>query len=301
MPTTTPAKKTTTPAKKAVAPKVTAADYGYAAAFLAAHPDVKRKVDLAVKQKWTAARLEAEIKTTKWWISRTDSQRQWDLLSKENPAEANRQVGEKAAQVTQALSRLGITGLDRAQIVALSKSFVMNGSSDAEIQSALAGKFTLTETLTGQAATTVDSLREQANEFGITLSHGDLQKYTQQIIGGQMDAQGFTDVMREQAKILYAPIASALDRGVTVKQYLAPYLGVASKELGVDPNTIDATDPKWTKFLNSQSTPGTPMTVDEALKTIRTDGAYGWNQTTNAKQIAAQAINDFGQMWGSIG
>ena len=95
-------------------------------------PGRVEQVKLAVKQGWTAARLEAEIKTTTWWTKRTDAQRQADLLSKSNPAEWNRQIAAKTQEISQQASALGIT-LSAADAKAMASSFLTNGSTQGEI------------------------------------------------------------------------------------------------------------------------------------------------------------------------
>ena len=154
---TAPRRPQTAAQKKAAAAKKASEkemDYGYAKAFLQAHPDVWNKVKLAVKQGWTAARLEAEIKTTTWWTKRTDAQRQADLLSKSNPAEWNRQIAAKTQEISQQASALGIT-LSAADAKAMASSFLTNGSTQGEIASALSLKFSMpaddSQAVTGQA------------------------------------------------------------------------------------------------------------------------------------------------------
>jgi hypothetical protein len=112
-----------------------------------------------------------------------------------------------------------------------------------------------------------------------------------------MDVGGFEDIMREQAKVLYPPIAKQLDAGMTVSQYMAPYMQIASTELGIPTQAMNTTDPKWTKVLTGPS--GQPMNADEWQRTIRNDPSYRWNQTQNAKSMAADLAAQMAQTMGS--
>lgn len=296
--TVTTVTKAPAPAPAPATPAPTAADFGYTTAFLNAHPDVKAKVTAAVAGKWTPARFEAEVKTTKWWTTRTDSQRKADIAQTDNPAEFVKTVTTKQTDLLRAATQMGIS-LDPAMAWQLAKQAVINGSSDAEVQWTLASRFKLGENLTGQAASDVDSLRQQAADYGLHLTDDTLQQYTQNILGGKIDPQGYQDAMREQAKILYAPIAGALDRGMTVRQYLNPYLSVAQKEgLITDPTSVDLTDAKWTKAINSAQQPGQPMSADEWLSTLRTDNRYGWDKTQGAKDNAAAFVTGMSRLFG---
>lgn len=280
--------------------KPTYADYGYVKAFLEAHPDVKRKVDAAIKGGWTPARLEGEIRTTKWWTSRTETQRKWDLLSTEQPAEAKRMIEAKSTEIRQIASRMGITLTDD-QIENYAKFSVRDGKTDAEMQVSLASRITLADEdsgkpQVGQAATVVDSLRQQAAEYGVTITDQNLQRWTRQIVGGQRDPQELEDTFRESAKALYPPLADILDKGQTVKGFVSPYLDIASKQLGLAPDLMDLQDSKWTAMIQS----GGILSADDWTKKLRTDSAYGWNQTDGAKREAMSFVSTLGSIFGGV-
>ena len=291
-----PKPKPRTPAK----PKRVAADYGYAAAFLNAHKDVARKVALAVKQGWTPDRLSAEIKDTPWWRKRTEAQRKWDIISAENPKEARRLVDLKTEQIKQMASTMGVTLSDN-QAFKMAGHAASRGSTDPEVQSMLAGMWSLDAEGedVGQAGTTVDQLRDLAHDYGVVLDPGTLQKQVQQVLSGDQTSQGLVDLYREQAKTLYAPISDWLEKNpsMTVKDYLAPYMQAAARELGTPPDQMDLTDPKWTKVIYGADGT-TPMNLDQWTKTIRSDASYGWDKTMGAKsqalQLAAELRNAFG-------
>lgn len=288
----------TTPVK--AKPKRVAADYGYAAAFLNAHKDVARKVALAVKHGWTPDRLSAEIKDTPWWRKRTEAQRKWDIISAENPKEARRLVDLKTEQIKQMASTMGVTLSDN-QAFKMAGHAASRGSTDPEVQSMLAGMWSLDAEGedVGQAGTTVDQLRDLAHDYGVVLDPGTLQKQVQQVLSGDQTSQGLVDLYREQAKTLYAPISDWLEKNpsMTVKDYLAPYMQAAARELGTPPDQMDLTDPKWTKVIYGADGT-TPMNLDQWTKTIRSDASYGWDKTMGAKsqalQLAAELRNAFG-------
>lgn len=289
-------KATTKPKAK---PKV-AADYGYAAAFLNQHKDVARKVALAVKQGWTPDRLAAEIKDTPWWKTRTEARRKWDLISAENPKEARRLVDLKTQQIKQMASTMGVTLSDN-QAFKMAGHAASRGSTDPEVQSLLAGMWKMGDdgSDTGTAGTTVDQLRDLAHDYGVPLDAATLQKHTQEVLAGNQTSQGLVDLYREQAKTLYAPISDWLEKNpsMTVKDYLTPYMQAASRELGVPPEEMDLTDPKWTKVI--YGTDGaTPMNLDQWTRTIRTDTSYGWDKTMGAKSQALQLASELRQAFG---
>ena len=297
-----PAKKA--PAKKAAAKKTAAStmDYGYVQSFLTAHPDVAAKVKAAVAAGWTPARLSAEIKTTGWWTTRTEAQRQADVISKDNPKEYARQIDLKQTDITQQAASMGIT-LSAVDARNLATQFYTNGSSPGEVQSALAMKFSLGDPstpVTGTAGETLDSLHGMATAYGVTLDSATAQKYTQQVLAGNTTPQGLQDTFREQAKILYPPIADFLDKHpqMTTTDYASPYLQIAAKELGVPTDQMDLSDPKWSKVLSGGANGA--MTADEWTRTFRTDPTYQWDKSSTARSqatsLASTILSKFGMM-----
>jgi hypothetical protein len=290
------------PAKPPVKPKPkpVAADYGYVKAFLDAHPDVAAKVTAALKAGWTSARLEAEIKNTDWWKKRTDSQRKWDVISTNNPAEAERQVSARRGELATQAKSMGVT-LTPQELETIARNSIINGSTGGEVQSMLAGQYEVTagKAATGTAGTSVDQIRALGQSYGIKISPASETAYVRDILAGRSTVQALTDTMREQAKLLYPGIAKGLDNGSTVADYLNPYLQGAASELGVNPATFDMTDTKWTAAL--QGTNGTPMSLDQWTQRIRTDVRYGFDQSPNGRKAGADLALGLGRMFGNVG
>lgn len=293
-----PAKKA---AAKPAAAKPTAMDYGYVESFLKEHPDVGTKVKTAVAQGWTAARLQAEIKTTGWWTSRSESQRQWDILTKDNPAEAQKQLAARHAAIAAQATALGVT-LDADMETRLAEQFSASNASAGEMQTAIAHLHSTAQpgqAETGQAAITADSLQAMSTAYGITLSSDSQEKYMQAVLAGDQTTQGLQDHFREQAKVLYRPIADWLDKNptMTVKDYLSPYMNVAQNELGIPAEQMQVSDPKWSAALSDGN--GQPMSVDQWTQKIRTDQQYGWDYTVNARTQASQLAMKLQQTFGA--
>lgn len=300
-----PAKKA--PAKKAAPPRTKAqrqaaqktaaanaaktADYGYAAAFLKAHPDVAKKVAQAVKEGWTPSRLQAEIKTTPWWQKRTEAQRQSDVLRTENPAEWQRQINQKIADIHTEASNLGIS-LSDDDIAKMADQFLTNGSSQGEMQTAIAMKFSMgSGEVTGQAGQNLDALTKTASDFGVTLDPATAQKMVQDSLANGKTAADYADHFREQAKVLYPGISDWLDKNPTMtsRDYASPYLQIASNMLGQPVDQMDISDPKWSRLFSGNN--GQPLSADQWNSTIKTDGQYGWDKTFGAQQDAYQMVD----------
>ena len=283
--------------------KKTAADYGYIDAFLKAHPDVKAMVDKAADQDWTPTRLQAAIKSTGWWKSRSEAQRNYDLMRAENPREAERQVAYTFRQMRQMSGEMGVS-IGTKALQEMARKATENKWSEAETKLQLSLLFNVGtkgtgEEYRGDAGETVDVLTRLSADFGVTLSNPDLQRFTRQVLAGEATIEGLTDHFREQAKVLYPQISKDLDAGMTTQTYLAPFLSIAQNELGITNQRFDLADSKWTAALSGAD--GKPMSADQWTQKLRTESRYGWDKTVNARAQGAELANQFGRMFGAIG
>jgi len=293
----TPAKKTTT------APKAkTYADYGYVKGFLDAHHDVRDKVNAAIKAGWTPDRLAGEIKATKWWSTRTDSQRQYDMLSVEQKAQADKKVGDATESLRGMAAKMGVT-LSDTDAAALGVKMVRDGLTQQGALLALANHIQLPvpgtdgkeAPMAGEAGVTVDTLRQMASDYGVHVQDADLLAMTQKVQAGLVDPKAYEDTFRESAKALYAPIADVLDKGTTLKQFVSPYLQIASQQLGATADMMPLSDSKWTGMIAE----GRVLSADEWTRKLRTDAQYNWNQSEGAKRESMNLVQSLGQMFGS--
>lgn len=272
--------------------KRTIQDYGFVEAFLDDHPAVRRLVRQAVREQWTTDRLQNAVKETPWWRNFSDAQKKADLLEAENPAEWARQIDATKVQLTQQIQQMGLDYTPQ-EIDRYARLALRSGYSNEEITSYLAGHGALdVEDASGAASVTIDALREMASAYGLRMSDSTLSRQVRNALGsGDTNTflQGYEDTLREQAKMMYPGIADRLDRGMSLRDVVSPYLELAGSELGVDPNSFDLTDPKWTRMISGPD--GSVMNQDQWIASLRSDEAYGWGKTNNAKQQAA----DFGQ------
>ena len=279
-------------------------DYGYVNAFLKQHKDVAKVLKKAVAQGYSAQRAQAEIKGTKWWKTRDESQRQWDVLQAENPAEAERRLRQAEGGIRQRAQSMGIQ-LEKGDAARYAKRFTVNGSSDVEQAAVLAREFSLPgsgQATTGTASQYEAVIKAHQEAYGITLSRATEANYIRDMLAGRLDTNGIEDVFREQAKTFYPSIAGQIDTGQTVRQYLSPYMEVASKELGLPSEDMSTTDPRWTKALSGGGDKGKdPMNVDQWTRTIRTDPSFHWDKTLNAQQQAAGMASQIGHIMGAMG
>lgn len=246
--------------------------------------------------------LEAALSNSDWYKSYArQAAVDFDILRRSKPRAAEDKVQSTITTITDRATALGIQITpERARDIALHALTV--GLTPAELNKAVDNEFHYRPGgVTGQAATELQTLREKARAYGVPVSDDTLGSWVEQIVKGTATEDTFDSYIREQAKSLFPSLAGAIDAGFTVRQYADPYLQLIQKELGVTADSVDLTNPKWSRFLvkiDPKTGERTSMDLDETLRTLRSDPQYGWSSTVGAQNMAAAFDQQLGQMFG---
>lgn len=250
----------------------------------------------------TAAQITATLQATPYYQSTPQAGRDFDTKTALDPASA-RQMADDRAQQMLAWARANGLNLSPDQANYASWSTLQKGYTTPEQWQRDIMTNIYAQTATNQMPV-VDELHQQAAQYGVPL--GDLTKldWARQIISGGATIDSFDSYLREQAKSLYPSLAGAIDAGVTVRQYADPYAQIASKELNINPNDFDLTDPKWSAPLNQidpKTGARTAMTLAAWQSEVRKNPVYGYDTTTGARDQAAQFATQLAQEFGAQG
>jgi murein DD-endopeptidase MepM/ murein hydrolase activator NlpD len=253
--------------------------------------EVADLVDKAARNDWSEQRFMWKMRETEWYQQRTENQRTFDMLqSKDQEARVN----QARAQLRKTARQFGIDLTDK-QIDREALSIARNGDSPEMIQAWVARKFVY-DPVKGQpglTATFQEDLMDLAGEYGLDLSDKQLQRWTRDFIAADSSPEDFEQEMRERAEKLY-PTLDLKSR--TLREALASYLQVASRELGVQIDQFDLTDPKWTEVFAVDS--GEPVSTVDWRKKILSDKRYGWEQSENGQRAAMALATAIGSVFG---
>ena len=262
-------------------------------------PDLANIITQAADEQWAADRIQGALQGTQWFKDRSALARQWTELLQSDPAEARKQQSALAVQMRQWASSVGLTvSADEAMYIA--SLSLGNGESQAEWQANIYRQYTQAA---GQKPTVVvDQLKARAYEYAIPLSDSVMLKWSQDIATGMADMNTYESYLREQAKSLFPSLSNAIDRGITVNQYVQPYAQVAVQELGINPQEIDWRDPKWNMAIqrtDPKTGTSTAMSLADWTREIRTNDVFGYDKTPKAQEQATMLSQALLQRFGS--
>ncbi len=141
-----------------------------------------------------------------------------------------------------------------------------------------------------------------AADYGIPTTFDAAARQVDRVVRGEIAPDALGQELRNMAKGLYPQLAQQLDAGVTVADVYAPYKQIAANLLGVNPEAISLTDAKWQAPLQVRDGSGTLRlaTVDEWQTILKTDAKYGYDNTSGARQEAAQFANEIAKTFGRV-
>lgn len=266
-------------------------------------PGVLEMLKQAADEGWPPEKVQSHMQQTPYWKGTTDSQRQWDLLRATDPATAKQKWDVQWNHVADMRYKLGANITDD-QFTWIATVAINNGWSDDTINRTILGVMQGGKLPAGgDLGAAITQIKGLAQDYGVHMGDAALLNHASGLLTGAHDAAGLADYFRGWAQKRFGnntELVSALDRGMTVKQYADPYLQMAANELGLNPASIDLTKAKWSRFLDeTDPKTGTPMSLLQWQSTIRQDKRYNYNATAGAADQASQLVSALAKEFGA--
>lgn len=261
--------------------------------------------DLLVKasqpgNNWTPQYFQEQLWNTKWWKETPESQRTWQTRKLVDPATAGLQSKTMAANVIATATSLGID-LKPAEVAWYTEFAQMQGWDVPTLTRAIVDTHQQGRFHAGTIRSTQDSLQATAANYGVKVGDQTSYQWASQIATGRQTQEGFEDWARNHAKAAYPGLEKEIDSGLTVKQIADPYMQVAADTLGINPETMSLTDPKWQRALQGRDANGNvtgPMTTQDWQRHIMSDAQYGYASSAKGQTAALQLRDSLAKTFG---
>lgn len=273
--------------------------YGSVAAYLD-DAEIGPLLMRAARENWTADRVSGAVQQTNFWKTTTDAQRQYDLLTKTDPATAAKSVDQMVTTINTLLSQEGATGqLTEARVRELAEGFVRNGAAqDAIPRGVLAEVQYLVSPMqpVGRLGNRMSEVKSTADQYLIPVSDEAAFDWAKQIETGQQSPEAFVEYAKQIAKAQYGWMADRLDAGATVRQIADPIIQTLSQEWGVAGSSLSAQDLAPTLAYDDGNTTRV-MNISDATKYARQDDRF-WVDNARGEAEAARFVTQLAQQFG---
>lgn len=270
-----------------------ATEYGFAEAFFRADPELWNLFQKAKKGKWSVTKWQGEFMKTNWYRSREASIRQWVDLTTRDPAEAEAKINERMADMGDQFTQLGLT-IDAATLKSLATQSLQYSWSQNQTANVISAYVQYAPGGTGGTLAAMETaIKGMANDFGVTVTDGQMQDWLQKMVSKEYTEDNVRDFLTDAAKSKYAGLVPQLDAGRTVRDIAGQHIAEYSRLLEVDAGNISLDDPLMANALQGTVDPKTglpvPRTVFQLQQDIKKDKR--WLQTGNARN----EMTDLGQ------
>lgn len=273
--------------------------YGMSVAFFNSVPELKRLLGTAVKKQWDGTLFQAHLKNTKWWKTTSSTNRQAQVMAKQDPAtykanmQASRVVAEQMAVKTGAI-------LSKANVDKLARNIVHYGWDDAQIQNFLGQyvKFNKDKVLGGQAGAVYQQLRGVAYANGVSLSEESIKTSAAYVVRGVSSMEKEQSAIRATAASAYPAFAPQILAGMNMDDVAQPYVQAMAREMEIPDTDINLFNPKIREALNRADKDGkpAPMSLTDFQTALR--DTPEWRRTTGAQNatfnVGKQVLSDWG-------
>lgn len=274
--------------------------YGYLATFLTM-PVVGDILRQAALEGWDQSKLEAKLATTEWWKTTQESARQFDAKWQTDRASIEAQIAQQVASLRAELTQQGVP-IDDSRLHEIAKQAIRMNWSPEQTKAAMDSELMRSpDVLHSKVGTDLKAL---AGQYAVELSDPAIATWAAHIISGIKGDEQYREYMVSQAKSRFGDkqLGQFLDQGGTVSQFYDPYRQRAAAVLGVNPDSVDLSDPKWFAALNARD-PKDPntvraMTVNEWDQYMKATPTYEYDKTPQAKQDAYALAGTIGTMFG---
>jgi hypothetical protein len=249
---------------------------------------------------WSPAKLQAEIQGTNWWKTNSDSAKAWQVTKLVNPATAAQSAAASAAGILSLAGQEGIV-LTPEQVASLASQANEHAWTSTQLQQHIGQQANPKTLKAGTIQSTQRTLGGIAQSYGVPLSDQAAFSWAQRIAEGTATQEGFNAYAQDQAKLHFPTLAKHIDQGMTVRQLADPYLQIAGQTLGVDPNSLDISSPRWAAALQHRDKEGNivgPLTTLDWTRKIMEDPVYGYDHTSNAQAAATSLVQQLGDAFG---
>lgn len=257
-------------------------------------------------------RTLAVVQQTEWYQTTNASMRQFDAvyggldsfldLNIENQLD---QLGDIYDSVEDGFRQLGVQ-VDQERMVEIAATIDYLGydMDDVEIASRVLEEaqrsqyqFDAETASFTEFAVTRDTVASVARAYYINLPQSTIAQYAQQLFTGEMTNTELHSIFREQASARFSNdtrVQNALQAGMTLDAYFAPYAGEIEKELG-RPVDLFAEFPEVIEQMGSDGV-ARPMTYAEMRTFARQQPE--WSQSTSGQDAAYNMVFELGKMFG---
>lgn len=265
--------------------------YGWNLSVFKSNKELYAILKKAIKESWSQARFTAAIQGSKWYRSRSESQRLGIALKSSDPKEYARQVQKMSQHIRSMYGEMaGGQKMSSKWLASMANQAVMMGMTDEELRRAIGqdiGFKTLMskDVLGGEAGALEEQMDQWGRQYGVRLSDSWKASRLKEAMMGNSDRTAILQTIQKIAKSRYRAFADDIDAGATIEDIAEGYKSSMAKILEINPGEIDVFDKNIQKALtytDPEKGKPDPKPIWKFEEELRYDPR--WTKTDNARE-----------------
>lgn len=233
---------------------------------------------------------------------KSDSEREFVALALLDPETLNQRISQMTFDLRATANDLGVQ-LDESDVLDMSAEALRDGWTGEQARQRLVERvdWTRPDKLRGAAGEAFTNVRRIASDYLVNLSDQAQQRWAAAVLGGEGDLSQFTEYAMQQAVSRFPSMQGALERGLTVQDYVEPYRQLIAQTWEINPDEVDFFNERTSMVLDGsvdEKGERRPMTMSEAAKWLRSQEEY--QQTDDFRHKVADFSEFLGQKFGQV-
>ena len=274
-------------------------EYGLSFALFKAYPELYQLLRKAVKENYTPAKFQTELRQTNWFKKHSDVWRQNIALKHADPSSYRERLANSRTSVQNLAASFGAR-LSGKALNRLAERALLFGMSEDQIRDVLANHVRPSEAghFGGQLAGVEDGLRGIALRNGVRLGNTQMQNWMRQIVRGNASQEQYETYIRDVAAKTFTAYGDQIRGGMDMADVASPYVQSMSDILELNPGGLDLYDPTIRRALSYKNDKGeqVPMSITDFEHSLRQDKR--WQYTKQAKDSAKGWAVAIARNWG---
>ena len=278
--------------------------FGYWWPIVASDPEVLQLIEDDKRWNYTEEEFQARLEQTQWWKNNQLSVREWDTAAARDPAEAQSRIANAAEVISQLALDRNIR-LSPQRLNEIARDSLRFGWTQQQALNILSSEALYDEAgaTALQFGTYGNTIQQTADKYAVSLRPVEYRNILERFATGRETEASLESLFQQRAADLYPALSEQIMGGRSVADALDPYMTkydtifggeISAQEFAKNDDLMQAVS-----FLDGSGNERR-MTSSEWGRYLRTNPAFGYEYTDEARGRAYQVVDSIANAFGVL-
>ena len=281
-----------------------ASQFGYWWPAVSSDPEVLQLIEDDKRWNYTPEEFQARLEQTQWWKNNQLSVREWDTAAARDPAEAQARIANAAEVISQLALDRNIR-LSPQRLNEIARDSLRFGWTQQQALNILSAEALYDEAgaTALQFGTYGNTIQEVADKYAVSLRPVEYRNVLERFATGRETEASLESLFQQRAADLYPALSEQIMGGRSVADALNPYMTKYDTIFGGQISAqefVNNDDLMQSVSFMDSSGNERKMTSTEWARYLRTNPAFGYEYTDEARGRAYQVVDSIANAFGVL-